>query len=162
MTGSAIHRAIGKPKLPDGAVFLSLICLVLLLTSLVLPSGGIPGMDLCGFHAWTGLPCPSCGLTRAFCALSRGHLQEAWALHPFSFPLYGLLLGGIAAPLLTHRFPALTGARAAKAFRLGALILAAALLIFGVWRARFVWHLHLATQGGQAYLPASPGIQVHR
>ena len=67
-------------------------------------------------------------------------------------------MGGIAAPLLTHRFPALTGARATKAFRLGALILAAALLIFGMWRASSLWHLHLATQGGQA----SPMIQVHR
>lgn len=136
MNESALPRAIGKNPFLDGAVLFSLACLTVLVASLLLPANGIPGIDICAFHAWTGLPCPGCGLTRAFCALSHLRFQEAWSLHPFSFPLYGLVLGGVAAPLLTHRFPSLLGGKAAKAFRISALLLAAALLVFGIWRAK--------------------------
>ena len=35
----------------------------------------------CLFHALTSLPCPSCGMTRAFVALGHGHLAEAMAFN---------------------------------------------------------------------------------
>lgn len=35
------------------------------------------GVVLCPFRATTGLPCPGCGLTRAFCAIVRGELERA-------------------------------------------------------------------------------------
>lgn len=35
------------------------------------------GVVLCPFRATTGLPCPGCGLTRAFCAIGRGELERA-------------------------------------------------------------------------------------
>lgn len=42
----------------------------------------------CTFLAWTGLPCPFCGFTRAFAAISRGDLAWAWAFCPLALPLY--------------------------------------------------------------------------
>lgn len=139
MPSSMPHRADGKFHFPDGAVFLSLISLAVLLASLVLPAGGFPGIDTCSFHALTGLSCPGCGLTRAFCAISHGHFRDAWSLHPFSFPLYAALLAGVAAPLLNRRFPMLSGATAAKSFRVWVLLFAASLVIFGAWRAKTQW-----------------------
>lgn len=35
------------------------------------------GLVLCPFRAMTGLPCPGCGLTRAFCAIGRGEIERA-------------------------------------------------------------------------------------
>lgn len=129
------HRADGKFRFPDGAVLLSVISLAVLFTSFVLPAGGFPGIDTCAFHSITGLSCPSCGLTRAFCAISHGHFHDAWSLHPFSFPLYALVLVGVAAPLLNRRFPAMTGGKAALTFRAGILVLATTMLVYGGWRA---------------------------
>jgi hypothetical protein len=47
-------------------------------------------INVCLFKMVTGLPCMTCGLTRAFHAISLGHLQEALAYHPLSPFLYGL------------------------------------------------------------------------
>lgn len=48
----------------------------------------LPGVVLCPFRAVTGLPCPGCGMTRAFCALGHGDLSGAFGynvLAPFVF-----------------------------------------------------------------------------
>jgi len=42
----------------------------------------------CLFHAITGLPCPSCGMTRAFLALGHGHWRDALALNLASPGVY--------------------------------------------------------------------------
>ncbi|MGQ0506622.1 MAG: DUF2752 domain-containing protein [Myxococcaceae bacterium] len=51
--------------------------------SFVFPIKGL-GVDLCMLHAFTGLPCPGCGMTRAIAALSQGEWMTALALNPFS------------------------------------------------------------------------------
>lgn len=40
----------------------------------------------------TGFPCPACGLTRAFRALAAGHFAEAFSIHPFIYPIAGMVL----------------------------------------------------------------------
>jgi len=135
MPSSAQHRADGKFHFPDGAVVLSLISLSILIASLVLPAGGFPGIDTCSFHALTALPCPGCGLTRAFCAISHGQFREAWSLHPFSFIFYLGVLAGVAAPILDRCFPGISSQKAAMSLRVGVLVLAIAMLFFGGWRA---------------------------
>jgi hypothetical protein len=54
---------------------------------------------LCPLRAVTGIPCPSCGLTRALAHLERGHLVQALKFHPFS-PLIFLLVLALAVLLL--------------------------------------------------------------
>lgn len=43
-----------------------------------------PGADhsICLFRRTVGMPCPSCGLTRAAVALARGDWRAAWLVHP--------------------------------------------------------------------------------
>lgn len=36
----------------------------------------------CSFHAHTGLPCPTCGLTRSVILTLHGHLERAWHVAP--------------------------------------------------------------------------------
>ncbi len=50
------------------------------------------GPVVCPLRALTGLPCPGCGLTRAFVALAHGHIEDALALHLFSVPLGAVML----------------------------------------------------------------------
>ena len=73
-----------------------LLALALLAGSLLLPLLAIDWVTspqtlvLCPLRAVTGIPCPSCGLTRALAHLERGHLSQALKFHPFS-PLILLL-----------------------------------------------------------------------
>ncbi|HEX5658234.1 MAG TPA: DUF2752 domain-containing protein [Polyangiales bacterium] len=46
------------------------------------------GLPPCGFLSWTGLPCPTCGLTTAFALLARGEILGALRVHPMSVPLF--------------------------------------------------------------------------
>jgi len=53
-----------------------------------------PRLRLCGFYWLTGRPCPLCGLTRALCALAKGHWRDALHFHALS-PLALALLAGL-------------------------------------------------------------------
>ena len=47
-----------------------------------------PAFRLCPFFRLTARPCPLCGITRAFCALAKGHWSQAIhfnALSPLGF-----------------------------------------------------------------------------
>jgi hypothetical protein len=46
------------------------------------------GPGLCLFHRLTGLECPGCGMTRAFHALTHGHVDEALGFNLLSLPLF--------------------------------------------------------------------------
>jgi hypothetical protein len=51
------------------------------------------GLPPCGFLTWTGLACPTCGLTTAFALLARGELVPAIRVHPMGVPLFLSCLG---------------------------------------------------------------------
>jgi Protein of unknown function (DUF2752) len=88
----------------------------------------------CLFHAVTGLPCPTCGATRAVLALSHLDLAGAAAMNPLAaLGAAGFVLGGLAAGIA-----ALTG-RSLKPPDLPAWALRAAAL-FAV-AANWVWLL---------------------
>lgn len=50
------------------------------------PSGGASD-SVCLFRRTLDLPCPGCGLTRAFAALAKGQIAASWHLHPFAILL---------------------------------------------------------------------------
>lgn len=57
---------------------------------------GLP--EMCAFHAMTGLPCPTCGITRSFAATAHGQLGLAFHEHAFGPFLFVMM---IAASLWT-------------------------------------------------------------
>lgn len=92
------------------------------------PASALPEAVLCPFRALTNLPCPGCGMTRAFLALGRLDFAGAWARNPLSFPLAALM-----ALFAAGRVP-----RVARSAR------AANLALFGVlafWGARLLGHV---------------------
>ena len=73
-----------------------------LLIALGIVSAALPGIEdgpvACPFRAVTGLPCPTCGLTRVAHWLMRGDVSSALAINPFdtlflliAVPLFALL-----------------------------------------------------------------------
>ena len=81
-----------------------LLALALLAGSLLLPLLAFDwitsprALVLCPLRAVTGIPCPSCGLTRALAHLERGHWADAVRFHPFA-PLVFLLVLALAVML---------------------------------------------------------------
>lgn len=53
---------------------------------------------VCTFRIVTGKPCPTCGMTRATCALAHGEWAKAMAYHPLVIPFWVTLV----ALLWTH------------------------------------------------------------
>lgn len=81
-----------------------------LVASALVPSTLVEsGPVLCPFRAATGLPCPSCGLTRSWNAMGHGRLRDASAFHlmgPITFVGAAALVGAgdkRAARLLEER-----------------------------------------------------------
>ena len=46
--------------------------------------------SICPFYNLTGLPCPGCGLTRAFACLGHGHLWDSLHWHPLGWLAYAV------------------------------------------------------------------------
>jgi hypothetical protein len=46
----------------------------------------------CVFSAFTGIPCPGCGTTRAFSALFNGDFALSFHFHPMAIPLVFVIL----------------------------------------------------------------------
>ena len=91
-----------------------------------------PGIQLprCAFKTITGLPCPTCGLTRTIIALSRGDVDRALFMNPLATIVCaaGLLYLLYSVAVLTLRLPRLRptlSAIGARRVRIGAVALLA-------------------------------------
>ena len=54
---------------------------------------------------FTGLPCPTCGLTHATIAILHGHLLESLKYHPLLIPALATITGGFVDYLNIKRLP---------------------------------------------------------
>jgi hypothetical protein len=53
----------------------------------------------CALHAWTGVPCVTCGSTRAALALAHGQVVAALEWNPLTaLAAIALVIGGVVAP----------------------------------------------------------------
>jgi hypothetical protein len=94
------------------------------------PSRPLP-FEVCVFHSVTGLPCPTCGMTRAVCHAVHGHWAQSIALHPA-----GLILAvGLAGWMLWATAEAWRGRPIAEALRrrLGKTLIIAGIAVSGVF-----------------------------
>lgn len=81
-----VDRLLFNPFCTRGA-------LLLLPLAALLPSDGA-GVPVCLLRYLSGLPCPGCGLTRAFSSLLHGRVEAAFTYHPFVFlllPLFAIM-----------------------------------------------------------------------
>lgn len=67
-------------------------------------------MPRCTFKQFTGWDCPGCGSQRAFHALLRGHIAEAWSHNPALFVMIPLAAVYGYAELTRRRHPRLHAA----------------------------------------------------
>lgn len=80
------------PPLRRDRLVVALVAGACLAGTFVLPPGRPLPVDLCLWHRITGLPCLTCGLTRAACLFAHGLWTESLAMHPAG----SLLLMGLA------------------------------------------------------------------
>ncbi len=107
---------------------------VLLFSRLLEPSR-FSSIDICLFNMLTGLPCMTCGMTRAFHSISIGNFREAIRYHPLSIFTYILVV--------FHFFIAILGIAGLKLniYRMHRVFLYAVLGIFFVF-----WMVRLFTE----------------
>ena len=113
-----------------------IVSALILCVTAALPSDGA-GVPLCLFKALTGLPCPGCGLTRAFSSLLHGQFAKAYAFHPFVFlfvPLAFLLAAQGLLPQASRETLAQWSRQHHAALRRGYLSLIAGFIGFGALR----------------------------
>lgn len=83
---------------PDPFSYRRLAALAIL-AACVIPAGRLDGGPvLCPFRRLTGLPCPTCGLTRSWSALMHGQFGDSVAFHPLG-PVTLLGAAALAAGL---------------------------------------------------------------
>jgi hypothetical protein len=73
----------------------AVIAAVLAFAALTDPDRPLP-FEVCGFKWLTGLPCPTCGLTRALCHAVHGQWAESVASHPAGLIVAAGLAGWMA------------------------------------------------------------------
>jgi hypothetical protein len=91
----------------------------------------------CPFHVLTGLPCPSCGATRAGLAFLHGDLVRAFGWNPLAAAAgLGFVGGGLLAPVWVWRggrLPTLAGP-VRRAWRWIAAVILLANWAYLIWR----------------------------
>ena len=73
-----LERVPRKPSWPLWAVAIVLVWLA----SVELIVLFAPGATMCNFKRWTGVPCPTCGMTRGVTSVARGDVAAGFAYNP--------------------------------------------------------------------------------
>ena len=108
---------------------LSCGCLSAMGYSFLTSPANLPDWCLCPSMRFLGLPCPGCGLTRSFCAISHGAFHQAWDFNPFGYVFYLMALGCLLFPIISYFAPNI----ASKRLPSGAVFWFMILLVAAMW-----------------------------
>ena len=92
-------------------------------------------VPVCFFRTATGVPCPLCGLTRAFACAAHGQFQEAVEHHPFWYVVAAAIAIVAGLLIVDATIGADTFGRTARKLKPYWPLLVAVLAAFGVIRA---------------------------
>lgn len=132
--GPARRHAAGALRFGHAEVLAAIAALTFLVARFVPVVGLLPP---CPFRAALGIPCASCGMTRAFVALARGDAAAALAASPLGAALaataWSFAALALVRPALRFRWPHLApaAARAVALAGIGALLLNWGWLVVG-------------------------------
>jgi Protein of unknown function (DUF2752) len=70
----------------------ALVAVGFLASVFLLPARRPLPFDVCPFHRLTGLPCPTCGLTRSVCLFARGEWTASLRMHPAGWLAFASLV----------------------------------------------------------------------
>ena len=132
-----------KPRTRNGELALGLLGLVVLAVSALLPVDRLlAGMGYrCHFRAVTGVPCLSCGATRAFVAAGRLRFGHAFRVNPLAAALFLAIGVGTVYALVCVLFKTRAIRIVGVTRRHGWLLCAgAALLVLGNWAYMIIRH----------------------
>ena len=93
-----LTRVSRRPPWPLWAVVVAGVWALLVAVGATIEHAYHADVSLCAFRRLTGLPCPTCGMTRGVLALLGGHPLSAWMLNPLCFTVLALW----AAALVTR------------------------------------------------------------
>lgn len=94
-----VVEAVAAPSLPGNAIVISVLHLLGLATSGLLPLDAPPlSLFACPFRAATGLPCLGCGCLHAFAAVAHFDLGAAFLANPLGSLV---AIGGVGFALAT-------------------------------------------------------------
>jgi hypothetical protein len=106
----------------------------ILVIALIHPPHGL-GIDVCLFHATSGISCVGCGLTRSISCAIRGMAGWSFSYHPFGYVLLGWAAGKSVYCLLPRRAQKrIVAAGSPIWFAALSKAVIAAFLVFGVAR----------------------------
>ena len=131
-----VWRRLGPLEIDHEALWLTVGGASLCLLGVALATPGIQ-LPRCMLKTLTGLPCPTCGVTRMVIALSRGQIAHGLFLNPLATVAAGVALMYLiyAAAVLAFRLPRLrplvtpAGARAIRVVSVAAIAINWAWLI---------------------------------
>jgi hypothetical protein len=105
--GSEAHQSLTSAFTERRMGWVVFVCLsVMFILTMVVRPPDEPAFILCPFRAVTGLLCPGCGMTRAFCALGHGEFRRALHFNALSPLLYlSLIVVWIGAAASAFNFP---------------------------------------------------------
>jgi hypothetical protein len=95
------------------------------------------GLPPCGFLAWSGLPCPACGLTTSFAHLARAQLSQALAANPMGLPLFALT-AALLPFSLRHAHRGTSFLQELERLRADRAVLFLVLALVATWAARLI------------------------
>lgn len=123
------------------ALFNALAATCVLAFSALFTPGALPKFDICMLHRITGIPCPGCGLTRAFCAISHGDFAAAWCFNPFGFLFYAGVLSVPFWAIWKWKNPGrrLLSERGRNTVWTTLLVLCLAMIAYDIWRICHGW-----------------------